>query len=283
MQANLDDQTICFIGAGSMAEAIIRGLIGRAGVRPERIVAVNRMNRERLSELQARYGIRTADEPAAKSLAVREADVVFLAMKPKDVKAALAEIRAAVRPQQLIISVIAGLSIAGLQRLLPDGVPIIRTMPNTSSTIGFGATGLAASEGVSQEQLALAVRMFESVGVVKQVEEALLDVVTGVSGSGPAYVYYLIEAMTAAGAEGGLTPETARELAVQTVLGAAQMVRQTGEDPAELRRKVTSPGGTTQAALELLEREGVGQAVKRAVHRAAERARELGALLEEQA
>jgi pyrroline-5-carboxylate reductase len=282
MQSNLAQRTICFIGAGSMAEAIIRGLLGQAKVPPERIIAMNRSNPHRLQELRQNYRIRTVSEAEAKREALQEADIVFLAVKPKDAEAALRDIRESVRPEQLIISVIAGLSIAGLARLLPEGAPIVRTMPNTSSTIGLGATGLSASEHVSEAQRKLAVEIFESVGIVRQVEEAQLDLVTGLSGSGPAYVYYLIEAMAAAGAEGGLATEAARELAVQTVLGAAQMVRQTGEDPAELRRKVTSPGGTTQAALELLDREGVAESVKRAVHRAAERARELGALLEPQ-
>jgi pyrroline-5-carboxylate reductase len=160
---------------------------------------------------------------------------------------------------------------------------IVRTMPNTSSTIGLGATGISFSSTVSNGQRLLAETMFQSIGLTAVVEEPLLDAVTGVSGSGPAYVYYLMEAMIEAGLSLGLSEEAARELTVQTVLGAAHMVKATNENPAELRRKVTSPNGTTQAAIETLDAHSFSQAVVRAIGRAAERAGEMGDEIERSA
>jgi pyrroline-5-carboxylate reductase len=160
--------------------------------------------------------------------------------------------------------------------LIGEGRAIARTMPNTSSTIGLGATGISFSPAVTEAQRELALAMFRAVGTVAVVNEPLLEAVNGVSGSGPAYVYYLMEAMIAAGVDLGLTEEASRELTVQTVRGAAEMVRLTGEQPAELRRKVASPGGTTQAAIETLERYSFQEGMNAAIRRCAERAREMG-------
>jgi len=271
-------RSICFVGAGSMAEAIIKGLIDTKLLAPGQISAINRSHAPRLEELAALYGITIPADEADKSRLIREADIVVLAMKPKDAGTAITALSPLLYDGQLLISVIAGLSISALQELLGKKLPIIRTMPNTSSTIGLGATGMSLSSEVTKEQERLATAIFESVGIVKIVDEQLLDAVTGVSGSGPAYIYYVMEAMIQGGIECGLAPDAARELTVQTVLGAAKMVQQTGEEPAELRRKVTSPGGTTQAALELMADYKLQEAVINGVKRAAERARELGAL-----
>lgn len=280
MKSNLAKQTICFIGAGSMAEAIIRGIVEKKKIQPDRIIAVNRHNQNRLTELHRKYHIKSILESNAKFDAIQEADILVLGMKPKDVESAIAELRPYIKPQQLIVSVIAGLSIRSLSAILQCDAPIVRTMPNTSSTIGLGATGLSFSDKVTPEQKQMVLEIFQSFGIAREVEEENLDIVTGLSGSGPAYIYYMIEAMIEAGVEGGLEEPTARELAVQTVLGAAQMVKQTGEEPAILRQKVTSPGGTTQAALELMNEHGMGTIFKKAIHRSAERARELGAQME---
>lgn len=276
MKRELSATNIVFVGAGSMAEAIIRGLVTHRLADPRRITVFNRSNQERLLELKGKYGVNAVLEAEKKDAAVAAADVIVLAMKPKDAVSALNGLRPHLSQRQLIVSVIAGLSVASIQHALGP-LPVVRTMPNTSCSIGRGATGFTASPEVTEEQEALATAIFESVGIICKVEEPLLDVVTGLSGSGPAYVYLMMEHMILAGIEGGLDAQQAKALTVQTVLGAAEMVKTTGEEPGELRRKVTSPNGTTQAALELLERESFPSAVRRAVLRAAERARELGA------
>ncbi|WP_309118604.1 pyrroline-5-carboxylate reductase [Paenibacillus sp.] len=272
----LKEQTIAFIGAGSMSEALLRGIVEAKLVRSLSVVVLNRHNRSRLDDLKSAYGIRVPEtnDDAERQRLVREADIVVLAVKPKDVGAAMTEFRDAFRPEQLLLSVVAGLSIDTIERLLGRAQPIVRTMPNTSSTIGLGATGIAFSSSVSAEQREMALQMLRAVGKAVPLDEGLLNLVTGVSGSGPAYVYYLMEAMIDAGVQGGLTEREARELVVQTVLGAAHMVDSTGEDPAALRAKVTSPNGTTYAAIQHLEsfrfRDGLVQAIGRASARAGE-------------
>ncbi len=270
---------IFFLGAGSMAEALLRGVVQAGLVPPDRLTVANRSNADRLRELRDRYGVRIAVGEGDKRLAITRADLVVLGMKPKDAAQAVADLKSALREDQLVISVIAGLSIATIQRLLGRKQPVARTMPNTSSTIGLGATGIAFSPEVDPVSRRRTLDLFGAIGLTAVVEERLLDAVTAVSGSGPAYLYYMMEAMIEAGVRLGLPPETARELTVQTVRGAAEMVRRTGEDPAELRRRVTSPNGTTQAAIETLERHGFREAVGRAMERCAARAGELGAAI----
>ena len=276
MAQPLASSRICFVGAGSIAEAILRGLIGRGMADPQRISVLNRQNAARLDYLAETYRIRTSVDPVEKEKFVREADIVILAMKPKDAGESLRTIRGLLNDAQLIVSVVAGLSTETIRKLLGFPAKIARTMPNTSSTIGEGATGVAFTDNVEPERRELALELFRAVGIVFPVEEQKLDIVTGVSGSGPAYVYYLMEAMIAAGVAGGLPEDVARKLTVQTVLGAARMVETTGEMPEQLRRNVTSPNGTTQAAIETLDRFQFREGVTRAVLRAAERAREIG-------
>ncbi|WP_424766020.1 pyrroline-5-carboxylate reductase [Paenibacillus sp. sgz302251] len=279
-KSGIADLQLCFFGAGSMAEAIARGLINEKLVDAHRISMLNRQNKERLTELHTRYGVQTVVQGSSNEAFLREADIIFLAMKPKDAAEALTAIKPYMKPNQLIISVIAGLSIKSIGQLLGEEAAIVRTMPNTSSTIGLGATGISYSETVTPQQRMLAETIFSSVGINAVVEESLQQAVTGVSGSGPAYVYYFMEAMMSAASELGLSQEAAKELVVQTVLGAAEMVRSTGEEPAELRRKVTSPNGTTQAALEVMAEHHFSETIIKAVHRSAERAGELGAAIE---
>jgi pyrroline-5-carboxylate reductase len=281
---SLSSAQITFVGAGSMAEAIVRGLTAQQDGNPQRITVMNRSDAPRLQHLHKSYGVSYAVEAAERSLAIAEADVIVVAFKPRDAVEGLQSIALLLKPSQLLVSVIAGLSIATMEEVLgTNGQPIARTMPNTSSSIGLGAAGISFSQTVSTLQRQLAIDMFASTGIVSVVEETRLDIVTGVSGSGPAYVYYLLESMIEGGVQGGLSPEAARELAVQTVLGAATMVGRTGESPAELRRKVTSPNGTTQAALEMLDQHQFSIGVTKAVLRAAERAGELGAAISAQA
>ncbi|MFC4777615.1 pyrroline-5-carboxylate reductase [Paenibacillus sp. GCM10023252] len=278
--ATLGDSKLCFYGAGSMAEALVSGLIEQRITSPDRISMLNRSNAERLTELSTRYGVHTTLVDAEKNRAIAESDILFLAMKPKDADAALDAIRGLIRDKQLIVSLIAGLSISTLERMLGSSVSIVRTMPNTSSSIGLGATGISYSSAVTDHQRALAEAIFQSVGITATIEENLQEAVTGVSGSGPAYVYYFMEAMMKASVQMGMPAEAAQQLIVQTVLGAAEMVRLTGEEPAELRRKVTSPGGATQAAIEVMDRYQFTDAIVQAAIRSAERSAEMGASIE---
>ncbi|RCX23354.1 pyrroline-5-carboxylate reductase [Fontibacillus phaseoli] len=270
------EEHIAFYGAGSMAEAIVRGMIHRSVVNPGQISMINRSNREHLEYLTNRYGVVTGQDPAAKNELLRGASIIILAMKPKDAGEAIGQLRPLLSEHQLIVSLIAGLSISTIQHLLGRKQPIARTMPNTSSSIGLGATGISFSPEADARQRQAALSIFEAVGSVAVIDEDKQEILTGVSGSGPAYIYYMMEAMIAAGIEGGLSPEQARDLTVQTVLGAASMMKETGEDPAKLRKDITSPNGSTQAALEVLADKGFTETVKAAVHRCAERSREMG-------
>lgn len=279
-QTNISTLQLCFYGAGSMAEAIARGLINKELIQANRISMLNRQNAERLNELHEQYGVQTILQGGANESYMREADIIFLAMKPKDAAEAIASIKPFVSPNQLIISVIAGLSIRAIEQLLGDQSAVVRVMPNTSSTIGLGATGISYSNKVTPQQRLLTEAIFSSVGINAVVDESLQQAVTGVSGSGPAYVYHFMESMIEAAIQLGLSESAAKELVIQTVLGAAEMVRHTGEEPAELRRKVTSPNGTTQAALELMAENRFAETINKAVHRSAERAGELGAAIE---
>ncbi|MCR8642228.1 pyrroline-5-carboxylate reductase [Paenibacillus sp. N1-5-1-14] len=277
MTTHLQDMKITIVGAGSMAQAIIRGLISKSFTSPDKIAVTNNQNYDRLHELQTLYGIHIPTNEADKDSLVREANLVIIAMKPKDAAGSFARIKDLVSTDQLLISVVAGLSISTIETMLnPKIIPIARTMPNTSATIGLGATALSFSEHVSEEQQELAAKLFRAVGMVSIVDESKLDMVTGVSGCGPAYVYYLMESLIKASVEGGLTVEEAQALTIQTVIGAAHMVKETGEEPKDLRRKVTSPGGATEAAIEVLDSHHFSEGMVRAVFRAAERSQEMG-------
>ncbi|OKP86821.1 pyrroline-5-carboxylate reductase [Paenibacillus helianthi] len=278
----LINHNIVFYGAGSMAEAIVRGMITRNVVDSGNIVMLNRSSSERLSELRSRYGVLGSNEPEQKNEYLRTAPVIVLAMKPKDAAEALRGLEPLLSSDQLVISVIAGMTIRTMQGLLGKPQPIVRTMPNTSSSIGLGATGIAFSKEVNEPSRRTALNIFEAVGLTSVIDEERMETLTGISGSGPAYIYYMMEAMIAAGIRGGLPAEQSRELTVQTVLGAARMVQQTGEEPAALRKKVTSPNGSTQAALEVLEKGDFFETVISAVNRCAERSREMGVALEKE-
>ncbi|MGE7270115.1 pyrroline-5-carboxylate reductase [Brevibacillus panacihumi] len=265
---------IGFLGAGSIVEAMLSGIIKKGLVSPRQILVSNRNNQERLDQLARSFSVQVTQD---KHALVQSCDILILAIKPKDAAEALMELRGAVRPGQLVISVIAGVATSLIEQWLGVECSIIRTMPNTSSAIGLSATGVACNRFVSEAQLQLATQLFESIGTVYTVAEEELDIVTGLSGSGPAYIYYLVEAMVGAGTKAGLPRETARQLTLQTLLGAAHMLLDTSEEPALLRQKVTSPGGTTQAGLEVLEAYQFQEAVSSAILRATERSRELGA------
>lgn len=261
------------VGAGSMAEALIRGV--RTAGQPQRPIAVcNRGNAARLTELAERWQVTPCagiPEVAAGS------DIVVLAVKPRDAGEAMAVLGPCLQPGQTLVSVAAGVPLAWLESQVAPGVAVVRAMPNTSCRVGAGATALAAGTAAGPQALADATSLFAAVGTVKVVPEAELDAVTGLSGTGPAYVYLLLEAMIDAGVQAGLDRAVAHDLAVQTIVGAAKMVLETGEPPAVLRQQVTSPGGTTQAAMAVLTERGFVPAVHAAVLRATARAQEMGA------
>jgi pyrroline-5-carboxylate reductase len=275
----LSTKKIIFIGAGSMAEAIIRGLLQKEKVQATNILALNRSNQDKLNQLQAQYNIHVGSIAELASHNLQSADIIVLAMKPIDAAQAIIQLKHMLHSRQLLISLIAGLSIQTIEALLSFPYPIVRSMPNTSCSIGLGSTGLTFSESTKLNQQKLAIEIFASVGEVFVVEEAQLDILTGLSGCGPAYVYYLMEAMISGGIQGGLSAEMARDLTVQTVLGAASMVRATETDPVILRKNVTSPNGATQAALETMDRFHFTEGVEKAVLRASERTNELGAMI----
>ena len=266
------DRTIAFLGAGNMAEALIKGLLRAGTARPESLIATGR-RLERLETLQRTYGVRITQDNLA---AVREADVVVLSVKPQALDKVLVQVAPAVDPRKLVISVAAGVPIAAMERRLGAGARIIRTMPNTPSLVGAGACALSPGEHASEEDLAIATRIFQSVGTTTVLDENLLDAVTGLSGSGPAYIFLIIEALSDAGVKVGLPRYTALKLAAQTVLGSAQLLIETNAHPGQLKDQVTSPGGTAIAGLHTLEAGGLRTTLINAVEAATRRAKELG-------
>jgi pyrroline-5-carboxylate reductase len=267
---------VTFIGAGNMASAIIGGMID-SGFSPSAITATSPSDAF-LAPVHERYGIHTNTDNAT---AVSQADVVVLAVKPQVMKEVCEGLASVVqRRRPLIISVAAGLDAETLEQWLGGDLAIVRCMPNTPSLVGAGAAGLFANARVSDEQRRLATELMEAVGLVEWVEEEpLLEAVTAVSGSGPAYFFLMFEAMEEAGAKLGLPAETARRLAMQTAYGAARMAMASDRSPAELKRNVMSPGGTTERAIEHLEAAGLRQALAEAMDACAERAREMAAEL----
>ena len=270
----LANKSLCFIGAGAMAEAVIAGLLNNRIVKPGAISVTNRSDRFRLSELVYNFGV-VADADKKRE-SVLKADILVLSTKPQDLTTAIKEIRSLSSPKQLIISLVAGITTEQISRQLGHAAAVIRTMPNTSAAIGLSATALCSGKTATDEHVLLASRIFEAIGTVSIVTEEQMDAVTGLSGSGPAYIYYMVEAMLAGAVEAGLESDLARGLILQTLIGAAEMLKQTGHGPAELREQVTSPNGTTQAGLDVLRENNFEQAVVECVLRATQRSREIG-------
>ncbi|MDW7712303.1 MAG: pyrroline-5-carboxylate reductase [Deferrisomatales bacterium] len=263
---------LAVVGLGNMGEALVRGLLERGLTEPSRVVGAEKAAPRR-EEMAARYGITAHPTPAA---ACRGAGAVVLAVKPQDVGGALADL-ALVLENALLVSVCAGVTLASLARPLPPGTPIVRAMPNTPALVGCGVSVYCANEHVGAADDASARALLGALGEVHRVEsEPLLDGVTGLSGSGPAYVFAFLEALADGGVLVGLPRDLARALAVQTVLGAAQLAKASGEHTAVLKDRVASPGGTTIEGLRELERSGFRGAVLEAVRAATIRSRELG-------
>ena len=267
------EQTLFFLGAGSMSEAMIKGIVAASILPAEQITVTNRRHPERLTHLQKTYGVRLCQEREAE---LARADMLIIAVKPFDLAATLQEIAPYVSARQLVISVVAGAATETIEQHFHQAVPVVRAMPNTSSFVQASATALCRGRWASEEHLALARQLFSAIGVAVSVEEALMDAVTGLSGTGPAYFYYVIESLMAGGLACGLSQEDCRVLMEQTVFGVARMLQETGKDPAELRRQVTSPNGTTMAAMEVLDQGHSKQLFAQAVQRATQRAVEMG-------
>ncbi|RJX33579.1 MAG: pyrroline-5-carboxylate reductase [Oxalobacter sp.] len=266
---------IAFVGGGNMATALIGGLAGKltAGAN----IHVIDINPDALRALQQTFGVTTAGKIDAQ---VAACDVIVLAVKPQQMREVMAELAPHVTAQ-LVLSIAAGIRLQDLSRWLNGHAAIVRTMPNTPALIGMGITGMVAMPGVSAQQREVADTIMQAVGGTVWLEdESQIDAVTAVSGSGPAYVFFFIEAMQQAAQEMGLTAEQGRQLAIATFVGASQLAAQSDEPVNILRDRVTSKGGTTFAALTSMEASGVGEAINKAMKAAAARSKELGETLE---
>jgi pyrroline-5-carboxylate reductase len=270
----MTESTIAFIGGGNMARSLVGGLVARGT--PASAIRVAEPVVEVRDALARDFGIRTFVDGHAATV---DAATWVLAAKPQVLRTICEHLAmTAQRQQPLVISIAAGITTAQLERWLGGGIGVVRAMPNTPALLGAGVTGLFANAGVDPAGRQLAGRLLAAAGETVWLDvEVLMDAVTAVSGSGPAYVFLLAEAMIAAARSEGLPADTARTLALQTILGAARMLTESDAEPAELRRQVTSPDGTTQAAIESLEAGGLRGLVAFAIHAARERGRELSA------
>lgn len=262
---------IGFIGGGNMAEAIIKGLL-RGGV-PSSSIYVGEPDNDRRRRISDTFGVVAV---SSNKEVARKCTPLVLAIKPQVAQTVLQEIKGEISTDKLIISIMAGVKTEAIEGILLPGSKVTRVMPNTPALVMEAASAICAGSNAGKEELQLTSHMFELIGKTWIVEEKLLDAVTGLSGSGPAYVFSFIQALSDAGVKCGLPRDVATGLAVQTVVGSARLVAETGEHPAVLREKVTSPGGTTIAGLAVLERNGFSGTIIDAVEAAALRSKELG-------
>jgi pyrroline-5-carboxylate reductase len=262
---------IAILGGGKIGEALVSGLL--RGERTPADIVVSEKHPERAAYLAETFGVEVTDVPGA----VKKAGTLLLAVKPQDIDALLAEVAPAIESRHVVVSVAAGVTTAHIERALPDGIAVVRCMPNTPALVDQAMTAVAGGMHADDDHLAVAESLLASVGRVVRVPEHQLDAVTALSGSGPAYFFYLVEAMIDAGILLGLPRALAAELIVQTAVGSATMLRDSGEHPVQLREAVTSPGGTTIAAIRELEIHGVRAALLAAIEAAAIRSKELGA------
>jgi len=264
-------RTIGFVGAGNMAEAMLRGLLRGDDFPPSQISASG-PRRERVEELREKYGINaTTDNRVPAS-----AEIVVLSVKPQIMSRVLDEVGGTISPDALVISIAAGVPVSAIQAKVGAGTRVIRAMPNTPALVDAAATAIAGGEHARESDLADAKKIFDAIGLTVILEESQLDAVTGLSGSGPAYVFLILEALSDAGVKVGLSRRTAQLLAAQTLLGSAKMLLETNEHPGRLKDMVTSPGGTAITGLHTLEHGGVRTTLMNAVEAATRRSRELG-------
>lgn len=262
---------LAFIGGGTMAEALIKGLLNQGLYEPSALLVSDPLE-ARLSTLRETYGVQTTSD----NLRAVEADAILLAVKPAQLPDVLREVGPHWRPTCLGLSIIAGYRLELFAPYFPQGTPpLVRAMPNTPCVIGEGITAIAPNPHVSPDQLHLALAIFKAVGEVLELPEHYFDAVTGLSGSGPAYVTLIIEALIEAGVQQGLPRRISRELVCQTVKGASMLVQQSGKHPAELKDQVTTPAGTTAAGLQVLEQAAIRATLALAVTAATERSKAL--------
>jgi pyrroline-5-carboxylate reductase len=268
-QTHSGSKTVAILGAGVMGSALLAGLI-RSGRDAADLVITGR-NVERTQELAGRYGVRQmSNVDAAKGV-----DTVVLVVKPQDMGALLAEIRDQVRPGALVVSLAAGITTAFLEANLPAGTAVVRVMPNTPAVVDEGMAAISPGQHCDEVHLSEAEELLRSCGKVLRIPEKHLDAVTAISGSGPAYIFYVVEAMIEAGVLLGMPRTTSTDLVVQTLYGAATMLKETGQHPTVLREQVSSPGGTTMAAVRQLDNHKVRAAFVTAMEAAAERSKQL--------
>jgi pyrroline-5-carboxylate reductase len=268
----LKGKKIAIIGGGKMGGVIINGIITRQLAPAVNVIVADKV-RECLQKLKDAYGVATT---ADNKKAAQAAAVVILAVKPQDMGNVLQELSPVIDNKKVVISIAAGISTGFIEGYLKEGVRVIRVMPNTPALIGEGAAALTRGKNASEKDLELAELIFKALGITVVVKEELMDTVTGLSGSGPAYGFLIIEALTDAGVLMGLSRDVSLKLAAQTMLGAAKLCLQSGKHPAELKDMVTSPGGTTIAALKVLEDGKIRAILMAAVEAATLRSRELG-------
>lgn len=264
-------KNVLFIGAGSMAEAIIAGITSNGAVEPASVFVMNKADQDRLAEMKDKYGITPVKigDPE-----IGQAELAVFATKPKDAGQAMEAVAEYLHPSAAVLSVMAGIPISMFEEKLGSR-PVARSMPNTSAQIGLAATGVAVNESVSDPVRRDIFSLLGSIGLVKEVEEDELHLITALAGSGPAYVYYFAEALEEAATTSGLCGTDARELIIQVLEGAAAMLKRRTAEPAELREHVTSPGGTTAAGIRALDDAGFRHAVASCIRAAENRSREL--------
>lgn len=273
----MTESTIAFIGAGNMANSIIGGLINN-GWPKNQLIATARTE-ETLSSVHAQFGIKTTID---NHQAVSQADIIMLCVKPQVMKVVLTDLSSSIKPEALIISVAAGITMESLQIWGGEHLSIVRSMPNTPSLLQCGASGLFANPNVSAAQKSLTDNIFNAIGIAKWVDqESLIDAVIAVSGSGPAYYFLLMEIMEQVGIRLGLDPQTSQQLTLQTALGAARMAQESDVSTAELRRRITSPKGTTEQAIKTFQEGGLPELVEKAMNAAINRSIELAETLKD--
>jgi len=272
----MKDTTVAILGSGSMGTAILSGMV-RHGIKKEHIKATTRKV-DSADALAKKFGITayaTEYQPNANSLAVEGAQIILLAIKPANVIEVLEQIKSVIAKDALVISVAAGVTTTTIESYLPDSVAVIRAMPNTPALIQLGVTGISVGSRSSAEQLAIAVELFSAVGKTVVLDEGQIDALSTISGSGPAYVFYFIEEFISTAKAMGFSQDDAYLLVTQTFLGASELITQTQGDPAELRRAVTSPNGTTMKAVAVLEEGNLHDLFLKATTAALARAKEI--------